>query len=60
MLIPRLRKKIIVQVLMRSPSTYTHIESMLFKAAEVEHFEDKIDRLDDAAGRLFRQLMEED
>jgi hypothetical protein len=61
MLIPWYHKKAIVQVLMRSARSYTEIESMLFRAADFEHrFEDEVDRLDDAADRLFHQLLEED
>jgi hypothetical protein len=50
----------IVRVLERDPRSYILIESMLFKTANWEHFHrDEIDRLDDAAERLFPQMLEE-
>ena len=49
----------IVRVLERDPRSYILIESRLFKAANWEHFHwDEIDRLDDAAEKLFHQLLE--
>jgi hypothetical protein len=49
----------IVRVLERDPRSYILIESRLFKAANWEHFhQDEIDRLDNAAERLFAQLLE--
>lgn len=55
--IPWFHKREITQILERSPHAYTDIEAMLFKAAEFEHwFEDEVDRLDDAADRLFNEL----
>jgi hypothetical protein len=53
------RAENIVRVLERDPRSYILIESRLFKAANWEHFHwDEIDRLDDAAERLFHQLLE--
>jgi hypothetical protein len=49
----------IVRVLERDPRSYILIESRLFRAANWEHFhQDEIDRLDDAAEKLFHQLLE--
>jgi hypothetical protein len=49
----------IVRVLERDPRSYILIESRLFKAENWEHFyQEEIDRLDDAAERLFVQLLE--
>jgi hypothetical protein len=54
------RSENIVRVLERDPRSYIQIESLLFKTANWEHFhQDEIDRLDDAAERLFSQLVEE-
>jgi hypothetical protein len=54
------RRENIVRVLERDPRSYIQIESLLFKATNWEHFhQDEIDRLDDAAERLFSQLVEE-
>jgi hypothetical protein len=54
------RSQNIVRVLERDPRSYIQIESLLFKAVNWEHFhQDEIDRLDDAAERLFPQLLEE-
>lgn len=50
----------IVRVLERDPRSYILIESRLFRAENWEHFyQEEIDRLDDAAERLFVQLLEE-
>jgi hypothetical protein len=50
----------IVRVLERDPRSYVHIESLLFKAENWEHFyRDEIDWLDESAERLFQQLLEE-
>jgi hypothetical protein len=50
----------IVRVLERDPRSYIQIECLLFRAESWEHFHrDEIDRLDDAAERLFSQLLEE-
>lgn len=50
----------IVRVLERDPRSYILIESRLFKAANWEHFHwDEIDRLDDAAEKLFHELLED-
>jgi hypothetical protein len=50
----------IVRVLERDPRSYIQIESLLFKTENWEHFhQEEIDRLDDAAERLFPQLLEE-
>jgi len=47
----------IVRVLERDPRSYVLIESRLFKALNWEHFaQDEIDRLEDAAERLFGQF----
>jgi hypothetical protein len=54
------RSQNIVRVLERDPRSYIQIESLLFKAENWGHFhQDEIDRLDDAAERLFPQLLEE-
>jgi hypothetical protein len=53
-------RQTIVRVLERDPRSYVQIESMLFRAENWEHFHhDEIDKLDDAAERLFPQLLEE-
>lgn len=53
------RKQNIVRVLERDPRSYIQIEQMLFKYANFEHFhQDEIDRLDEAAERLFHELLE--
>jgi hypothetical protein len=53
------RAENIVRVLERDPRSYILIESRLFRTANWEHFHrDEIDRLDDAADRLFGQLLE--
>jgi hypothetical protein len=53
------RAENIVRVLERDPRSYILIESRLFKAMNWEHFhQDEIDRLDNAADRLFAQLLE--
>jgi hypothetical protein len=50
----------IVRVLERDPRSYVLVESRLFKSENWEHFNvDEIDRLDDAAERLFKILLEE-
>lgn len=50
----------IVRVLERDPRSYILIESRLFKVMNWEHFyHDEIDRLDEAAERLFTQLLED-
>jgi hypothetical protein len=52
-------KQNVVRVLERDPRSYTQIESMLFKAADFEHSRDsELDRLDDAAERLFHRILE--
>lgn len=53
------RAENIVRVLERDPRSYILIESRLFRAANWEHFHsDEVDRLDDAAERLFHDLLE--
>ena len=50
----------IVRVLERDPRSYILIESQLFRTENWGHFyQAEIDRLDDAAERLFVQLLEE-
>ena len=54
-----IRAEQVVRVLERDPRSYTLIESRLFRATNWEHFhQDEIDRLDAAAERLFRELLE--
>jgi hypothetical protein len=54
------RRQDIVRVLERDPRSYIQIESLLFRAENWEHFiHDEIDRLDNAADRLFPQLLED-
>jgi hypothetical protein len=49
----------IVRVLERDPRCHTLIECRLFRATNWQHFhQDEIDRLDAAAERLFRELLE--
>jgi hypothetical protein len=49
----------IVRVLERDPRSYIQIEKMLFRCANFQHFyQDEVDRLDDAAERLFHELLE--
>lgn len=53
------QKQNIVRVLERDPRSYIQIEQMLFKYANFEHYhQDEIDRLDEAAERLFHELLE--
>ncbi|WP_437979411.1 SIR2 family protein [Sorangium sp. So ce295] len=53
------RKNQIVRILEKSPRAYAEIECLLMKTASFEHhFEDEVDRLDDAADRLFHQLLD--
>jgi len=53
-------KQDIYRVLERSPKAYVAIEQTLFKEAPFEIYAvDEVDRLDDAADRLFHQLLEE-
>lgn len=59
--IPLYHKKNLVRALERSPRAYVHIESMLSRTADFEHsFEDEADRLDEAANKLFNQILEEE
>jgi hypothetical protein len=54
------RAQDIVRVLERDPRSYILVESRLFKSENWEHFNvDEIDRLDAAAERLFKILLEE-
>lgn len=51
-------KQDILRILERYPSSYITIESQLLNAANFEHFStDEIDRLDDAAEKLFHKLL---
>jgi hypothetical protein len=53
------RAENVVRVLERDPRSYILIESRLFRTVNWEHFHrDEIDRLDDAADRLFNQILE--
>ena len=50
-------KQTITRVLERDPRTYVQLESLLFRSEDWEHFfEDEIDRLQEAAERLFGQV----
>jgi hypothetical protein len=54
------QKQDIVRVLERDARSYIPIEQMLFRHANFEHFsQDEIDRLDDAAEKLFHELLED-
>jgi RecA/RadA recombinase len=54
------QKQNIVRVLERDPRSYIQIEQMLFKCANFAHFrQEEIDRLDEAAERLFHELLED-
>jgi hypothetical protein len=47
------------RVLERDPRSYVHIESLAFRTADWTHFHrDEVDRLDEAADRLFSRLLE--
>jgi len=53
-------KQDIARVLERDPQSYIQIESLLFEVTDFEHrHQSELDRLDDAAGRLFHCLLEE-
>jgi hypothetical protein len=53
------RSENVLRVLERDPRSYTIIESRLLRATNWTHFRfDEIDRLDDAVGRLFCELLE--
>jgi F0F1-type ATP synthase membrane subunit c/vacuolar-type H+-ATPase subunit K len=53
-------KQDIARVLERDPQSYVQIESLLFKVTDFEHrHQSELDRLDDAAERLFHCLLED-
>jgi hypothetical protein len=54
------RRHTITRVLERDPWSYCQVECLLFKEADWEHrYQEEIDRLDQAADRLFTHLLEE-
>ncbi|MDX8400306.1 MAG: hypothetical protein R8K20_08675, partial [Gallionellaceae bacterium] len=54
------QKQEIVRVFERDPRSYIQIEKMLFRYANFQHFyQDEVDRLDEAAERLFHKLIED-
>ena len=51
------KKQDVTRVLERDPRSYIQLESLLFKSEDWEHFyEDEIERLQEAAERLFKQV----
>jgi hypothetical protein len=54
------QKQSIVRVLERDPRSYIQIEKLLFREATFGHpRRDEVDRLDDAAEKLFHELLED-